>query len=126
MIKQQRFKSMKNLKPPRPTIREEKVATKIAERIIDEVNLDEFYWEGSEIEDRITDVAFEIMRCGRPATVFGRLYGIQPRVGDKEFGLRVTHPYGWEGIDDHCRAIADEIAAEELRSALAHYKNLYE
>lgn len=119
-MKQQRFKSMP--RPPRPTIRHERVAMKIAKRIISEVNLDDFYWKPSELPDIIEDVAFEIMRCGRPATVFGRLLSKQPLASCN--GERITHPYGWEGIDDHCRYIADDIAAEELQAAIETHNNL--
>lgn len=123
-MKQLRFHAMRHLKPPIPTIRSEQVAKRIAERIVAEVNQDDFYWVPEEIEDRIWDVQREIMRCGKPATVFSRLYRQQPPVNCK--GERGGHPYGWEGIDEHCREIADEIAEEELKSAVKEYKRRYE
>ena len=88
------------LKPPVPTMRTPRVARAIAQRIVKTVNDDDFYWEPEEVPERIADVTEEIVRCGRPATVFSRL--------DKR-DTDANH-YGWEDIDEHCRAIADEIA----------------
>jgi len=65
----------------------------------------------------------EIMRCGRPATVTGRLYRKQPLQDDN--GEWVTHPWGWEGIDEHCRAIGDRIAKEELAKAMEKWEERY-
>lgn len=110
-------------RPPRPTIRSETVALAVARRIIAEVNLDEFYWAENEIPDRIFDVQHEIMRCGRPATVFVRLERQQNLAGCT--GERTTHPYGWNGIDERCRAMAPEIAKEELAAAIVDYESRY-
>jgi hypothetical protein len=123
MEKQLRFETMKSVRPPVPTIRTPDVAERIARRIIAEVNLDDFYWEPGEIEDRVYDVTQEIARCGRPANVFSRLYQRQPPFNDR--GDRGGHPFGWEGIDEHCRHIADEIAEEELDAARKHYTERY-
>lgn len=120
-MKQTRFPTMRHLKPPRPTIRTQAVARRIAQRIVSEVNLDEFYWERHEIEDRVDDVTREIMRVGRPRTVFHRLYLQQPLFD----GQRGGDPYGWEGIEEHCESIADEIADEELRKAVEEYERRY-
>jgi hypothetical protein len=95
----------------------------IAKRIVEEVNLDEFYWEAHEIEDRILDVRDEIMRSGRPATVFSRLYDRQPPINDR--GDKAGEPYGWDGIDEHCRHIADQIAEEELQAAVKWWRETY-
>ena len=111
------------LKPPVPTMRTIRVVVAIARRIVEIVNLDDFYWESSEIPERITDVAAEIMRCGRPLSVFQRLHHQQPPISDS--GERGGHPYGWDGIDDHCRAIADDIAREEVEKAVAQHKLIY-
>ena len=111
------------LKPEPPTIRSRRVAERIAKRIVAEVNLDEFYWTTKEVSDRIADVANEIARCGRPATVFARLWKRQPPISCN--GERGAHPYGWEGIDERCRAIADEIASEELKKAMVQYERDY-
>lgn len=102
---------LRGLKPSRPTIQTKRVAEAIATRIVKEVNLDDFYWTPSELPDRIEDVTQEIMRCGNPATVFTRLR--------KSRGA--TDPYGWEGINEHCRHIGDEIASEELQNAIDKY-----
>ena len=120
-MKQQRFAGMP--KPDPPTICTEDVALAIAKRLVSEVNLDDFYWSPEEINNRIWDVQQEIMRCGRPATVFSRLERRQPLASCS--GERVTHPYGWEGIDEHCRCIGAEIAEEELRCALDEYASRY-
>jgi len=122
-MKQLRFPAIKFCRPPKPTITSERVAEAIAKRIVAEVNLDECYWEADELEERILDVCGEIMRAGRPATVFSRLYRRQPLVNDR--GDRGGHPYGWEGIDEHCRAIAGEIAEEELHAAVQWWKKRY-
>jgi len=114
-MKQKRFPSMFELRPPRPTTRDKKVARRISERLVCEVNLDDFYWEPSEIEDRVLDVTAEIVLNGEPAKVFHRL-------AKKYTG---ADPYGWEGIDDHCRAIADEIEAEEVQKARREYAKRY-
>jgi hypothetical protein len=111
-------------KPLPPTIRDETVARQIAKRIVATVNLDEFYWLAEEIDDRVLDVQWEIMRCGRPATVFSRLERRQPLASCR--GDRVTHPYGWEGIDEHCRNIGDEIAQSVLNEARKQYRDRYE
>ena len=120
MAKQQCFPG---LKPPRPTIRTERVARRIAERIVKEVNLDDFYWTLEELPERIEDVTREIVRKSTPATVFKRLYRQQQPISDK--GERGAHPYGWEGIDEHCRHIAAEIATEELERAQAEWRRDY-
>ena len=120
-LRQLRFPRMP--KPPRPMVRTEYVARAVAKRIVADVNLDEFYWSEEEVPERILDIQHEIMRVGRPATVFGRLYWQQPIINDA--GERSGHPYGWEGIDAHCRAIASEIAAEELRKAVKYWEQRY-
>lgn len=116
--KQLRFPTLRSCRPPRPTIQSERVATAIARRIVAEVNLDDFYWEPEEISERIADVSDEIQRCGRPETVFSRLHKRQHLVS-------CSGEYGWEGIDEHCRAIADEIAAEELQAAIQWWRKRY-
>ena len=118
MQKQLRLPIPKSIRPPRPTIRDEAVALRIAERIVAEVNLDEFYWTAAELPDRIWDVQQEIMQCGRLATVFQRLHASEgPDVGGGK--------YGWEGIDEHCRNIADDIAVEEVAKAMKAWKERY-
>ena len=113
----------KTIRPPKPTIRDPIVAERIARRIVAEVNLDEFYWKTAELSDRIWDVQQEIVRCGNVPTVFSRLYRKQPPVSDR--GDRGGHPYGWEGIDEHCRCIADDIAVEEVAKAVATWNERY-
>ena len=105
------------MKPPPPTIRNRSVAECIAGRLVAEVNPDYLYWEPEEIPTRITDVTHEIMRCGRPETVFSRLCKQQP-VDDDGCGC----PYGWEGIDQYCRGRAREIADEEVAKAVSRHK----
>lgn len=122
-MRQPRFPCMKSCRPPKPTFTSERVATAIARRLVAEVNLDEFYWEADEIEERILDVRDEIMRAGRPTTVFTRLWKRQPPVSCN--GERGAHPYGWDGIDEHCRAIADGIAEEELQAAIKWWRERY-
>jgi hypothetical protein len=109
------------LRPTKPTIRTPSVARRIAERIVAEVNLDEFYWESEKIPERVEDVAAEIVRCGHPATVFHRLHRAE-RKADPEIGGGI---YGWEGIEEHCEHIADEIAAEELAAAVERHRREY-
>ena len=111
------------LKPKPPTIRTPRVARRIAERIVAAVNPDEFHWERDELPDRIEDVTREIIRVGHPATVFSRLYQQQPVYADT--GRRGGHPYGWEGIAEHCRQIAQEIAEEALQDELEQYQRAY-
>lgn len=120
-MKQKRFDKMPI--PPKPTIRTDYVAERIAKRIVEEVNLDEFYWTNNELPDRVWDVQQEIMREGKPATVFVRLEKRQPLLTCG--GRRVTHPYGWEGMDDHCRCCAPDIAREELQSAIDDWRERY-
>ena len=115
-VKQLRFPSMRKIKPSTLTIRDEKVALAIAQRIVKEVDPDNFYWQPSEIEDRIYDVQQEIMRVGRPATVFGRLVKRQSPL---------SCSYGWEGIEQDCRCTADAISDEELHKAREHYSERY-
>lgn len=110
-------------KPPRPTVQDEKVASRIAARIVEAVNLDEFYWTKEEVPDRIADVTQEIVLYGKPRGVFYRLWKKQPLADCS--GRRGGHPYGWDGIDDHCRDIADEIAKEELERAVEEYRERY-
>jgi hypothetical protein len=110
------------LRPLPPTIRSRSVAVKVAKRIVKEVNLDDFYWAPEELPDRIADIADEIMRAGNPATVITRLHEKQPL---PDGGIRAGHPYGWGGIDEHCRAIGDEIAAEVVREANTEYRRDY-
>ena len=103
-------------KPKRPTIRSWAVAERIARRLVAVVNPDEFHWSNEEIGDRIADVTAEIMRMGRPATVFARLW---------KRGGCVMDPYGWEGIDEDCRQVADDIEADELQRAVRQYERDY-
>jgi len=103
------------LKPPKPTIRTSHVAERIARRIVAEVNLDDFYWELEEVPECVEDVKQEIMRCGRPATVFDRL---------SRKGV-IPIKYDWDGIDEHCRHIGDRIAKEELERAMTEYRRDY-
>ena len=111
------------LNPMPPTMRTPSVAHRIAERIVKEVNLDDFYWTPDELPERITDVAKEIVRVGRPGSVFSRLWKRQPPFNDD--GERGGHPYGWEGIDEHCRHIAGEIAEEEVEAAVEKHRRNY-
>lgn len=113
-----------NLRPAPPTIRTPSVARRIAERIVAEVNLDEFYWPKETLPDRIADVAEEIQRCGRPATVFDRLHSAEPFLTDEK-RERITGHYGWHGIAEHCEHIADAIAAEELAAAVERHRSEY-
>lgn len=109
------------LRPDPPTLRSRAVAEEIARRIVAEVNLDDFYWEKDELPDRIADVTEEIMGGGKVRTLFTRLHRKQPPYNDK--GDLGGHPYGWEGIDEHCRHIADEIADGVLtRHRLDHLR----
>jgi len=109
--------------PQRPTIRTPHVAEKIARRIVAAVNTDEFYWAADEIEDRVWDIQQELVRRGRPRTVFLRLEHLQ-RLGAYSRD-RVTRPYGWEGIDEHCRDIGDTIAATVLAKAITTWEREY-
>lgn len=92
------------------------MAEAIAKRLVAEVNLDDFYWEPEEVPERISDVSDEIQRSGCPATVFSRLV---------KRGSKNWHEYRWEGIDEHCRQIADDIAAEELQQAILWWRKRY-
>lgn len=114
---------MKNLRPPKPTVNDECVARRIAERIVAEVNLDDFYWTPDETPRLMDEMTGEIMRAGRPRTVVRRLYKNQPLVSDN--GQRGGHPWGWEGIEEHCFAIADKIEAEEINAAVEHWQKRY-
>ena len=114
----------KSCRSPRPTIRDPLVAERIAKRIVAEVNLDEFYWTAAELPDRIWDVTQEIILAGNPRTVFSRLYRKQPPCSCS--GERGGHPYGWEGIDEHCDVIADEIANDELFAARDEWHKRWE
>ena len=111
------------MKPPPPTIRNRLIAEHVAARLVAAVNIDYFYWEPEEIPTRLADVAYEIMRCGRPETVFSRLLKQQHPVDDT--GRRGAHPYGWEGLDEHCRSIAGEIADEEIATAVGRHKRAF-
>ena len=114
----------KGIIPPRPTLQSERVAYKIAREIVIEVNLDEVYWTAEELDARIFDVQQEIITRGKPAFVFERLYHKQPfRTDEKR--ERVTAPYGWEGIDEHCQWIADEIAERKLAEAVESWNKRY-
>ena len=112
------------IRPPRPTIRDGVVSLRIAERLVREVNLDEFYWTAAELSDRVWDVQQEIMRHGNVPTVFHRLYRKQPFSTCEQRG-RVTHPYGWDGIDEQCRTVGDDIAFDELAKAVKAWKERY-
>lgn len=101
----------RGLKPTVPTLRTPSVARRIAERIVAEVNLDEFYWEADSLPDRIADVTEEIVAHGNPKTVMDR--------------LRRKMPHGWDAIVEHCRAIAGDIAREEVEKAVEEYRQHY-
>ena len=105
------------MRPPQPTLRTRAVAEEVARRIVVEVNLDDFYWTAEEVPERIADVAEEIMRVGLPATVFTRLYGKQ--------SARSGHPYGWDGIGEHCGHIADDIVTDGVSKAVKDYHRDY-
>jgi hypothetical protein len=124
MNKQLRLPVCKGIKPPPPSYQDEKIAEQIARRIVAAVNMDECYWVAGEIEDVVYDVMLEIMRAGHPRTVFRRLEKRQPPLSC--YGERATHPYGWEGIDDHCNHVADDIAADVMAAARAEYKERYD
>ena len=111
------------MKPPLPTIRSRSVAERVAARLVAEVNIDYFYWEPEEIPTRLADVTHEIMRCGRPETVFSRLYKQQLPIDDT--GQRGGHPYGWEGIDEYCRVVAKGLADEETAKAADRHKRVF-
>lgn len=114
-----------NIRPPAPTIRDERVALAIARRIVAEVNLDDFYWATEEIPDRVFDVQQELIRGIVPADIFAALELKQPFISC-ERRERVLHPYGYEGIDEHCRHIANEIADQELETAVDAWRERYE
>ena len=104
------------MKPKSPTIRSQSVAERVAARLVAAVNVDYFYWEHDEIPSRLADVTQEIMRCGRPGTVFIRLRKQYP------IDAAGCHPYGWEGLDEHCQSIARVIADEEIATAVDRHK----
>lgn len=113
-------KTFPGMRPPRPTIRTRRVAERVAVRLVEAVNLDEFYWTREELPERIADVTEEIMRLGFPAAVFKRLHKQERnRLGDG------GHNYGWEGIHEHCGVIADDIACEELERAFVEWDRDY-
>lgn len=122
-MNQMRFEAMKELKPPEPGIRDEAIAKRIAERIVNAVNLDEFYWTPDEIEERVADVTSEIVLNGDPKSVFQRLVRNQRPVNCA--GKKEGHPYAFVGIDDHCRNIAAEITGDELIEAQIRYQQRY-
>lgn len=107
------------MRPKRPTMRTRRVAEAIARRIVEEVNIDDFYWTREELPDRIADVAEEIMRRGPVQSIFYRLWKGQPPFDSS------GRPYGWEGIDDHCNAIVHEIAHEELARAVREHERSF-
>ena len=98
-----------NVRPPKPDMRDERVALAIARRIVDEVNLDDFYWTADEKEDRAYELAVSIVAGGGRSAVFKRL----------------PHAWKWEGIEDHYHDIAEEIAREELAAAIKHWQERY-
>ena len=112
-----------DIQPPFPTIRHERIAKRIAERIVAAVNLDDFYWESGEIADRIYDIQQEIMLGTDPRGVIDALYWKQPPFNC--LGQRGGHPYGWDGIHEHCEHIASDIASEELRDAVRAYRRTW-
>jgi len=117
MTMQLRLPIPKTIRPPKPSIRDEAVSLRIAERIVREVNLDEFYWTAEELPDRIFDVQQEIMRCGNVPTVFTRLHKAENQDGGGK--------YGWDGIEDHCRQIGQDLADEEHGKAITEWKRRY-
>lgn len=123
MSTQLRLPIARNLRPPRPSIRDEVVALRIAERLVSEVNLDDFYWTPEELPTRVWEIQQEIMRKGDVRNVFARLYRRQPPVSCS--GERGGHPYGWEGIQEHCYEIGQDIADDEQSKAIAKWKARY-
>lgn len=115
--KQLKLAIPKTIRPPKPSFRDERIALRIAERIVSEVNFDEFYWTESELPDRIWDVQQEIMRHGNVLTVLHRLHKAENSAGGGK--------YGWEGIDEHCRVIAKEIIEEEVDMAVNEWRQRY-
>lgn len=107
-----RLPGFEKIIPPKPTIRDEAVARTIAERIVEIVNLDDFYWTESQCEEHIFEAQQKIMLGCAPAKVFADQAQWQ---GDD-----------MEAIDDHCRAIADGIASEALQEAIARWRERYE
>ena len=118
MQTQLRLPIPRTIRPTRPSIRDEAVARRIAERIVREVNMDDFYWTPEELPERIWDTQQEIMRAGNVPTVFTRLHKAE---GADAGGGK----YGWEGIDEHCRHIGQEIADEEHDKAIAEWRSRY-
>jgi hypothetical protein len=57
------------------------VARRIAERIVAEVNQDDYYWTPDELPDRIADVAEEIVAHGNPRTRKGRTLAVESTGG---------------------------------------------
>lgn len=123
-MSQMRFETMKDLKPPAPSLLDEAVATKIAMRIVTDVNMDEFYWSSDELNERVNDVRDEIMTGGDPGRVFDRLRAKHKPTSAS--GKREGHPYGFNGIALHCSQIATEITGSELIDAVKRYIERYE
>jgi len=120
---QRRFESMRDIKPPRPEIQDDAIAEEIAKHIIEAVNLDEFYWDGDDIQDRIGKVRDEIIANGAPEHVFRRLAKKEPPAscsGEKSAQCRV-----YEGIADHCEHITKAIVAEVMEAANKRYDERY-
>jgi hypothetical protein len=120
---QMRFESMRELRPPRPTVHDEAIAEEIATHIVEAVNLDEFYWEGDDITDLIAIVRDDIILHGEPEKVFLRIASKEPPEDCKGTKSQRCHMY--ETISQHCVHITGAIVAEVLEAAEKRYDERY-
>ena len=109
-----RLPGFEAVRPPKPCRRHEEVAEKIARRIVAELNLDDFYWDGPQIKQHIDQMTLAIM-AGVP--VGARLIiHLQRKHGD----------WDWEDVADHCAHCGPPIEREVVAEAVARWRERYE
>jgi len=122
-IRQRRFETMTDLRPPVPAVTDEAIAKAIAERLVEVVNLDDFYWDPRERPEIVEAVTSQIMATGKPGDALLDLWKKQPPVTDS--GVRPIHPYGHSGMLAHAIHAAPIIQDEVMVEATRKYHERY-
>lgn len=104
-----------NVRPPIPTRSTEHVAKRIAEVIVNEVNLDDFYWTQAEKVCRVWEMQQVLMTGCSPWHLMRALAQKYP----------VWRASDWEGIREHGEHIAAKVVNEEVDKARLEWRERY-
>jgi hypothetical protein len=112
-----RLPGFESIRPPRPTRQTEYVAARIAQAVVEVLNLDDFYWTPSECSLKAWQMQQAIM-----AGV--RMYNMVRYLHSRHGGWHG----GWpgDGIDEHCRHAGRKIEAGEVQLAVREWIERYE